>query len=74
MEEAKTGNVKIDYVDSTTFQLFLEFLYTGTLKSSPIDTVQLYSMADKYQVETLMELSRFMQQVNDDDMAENSVS
>ncbi len=74
MKEAETGKVRIEDVDSTTFQLFLEFLYTGTVKSSPIDTVQLYSVADKYQVEALMDLCRFMQQVDDDGMETNSVS
>jgi len=57
MKETKTGKVCIEDVDPTTFQQFLKFLYTGTFEPSSMDQ-DLFEVADKYQVETLMELCR----------------
>ena len=57
MKETKTGKVCIEDVDPTTFQQFLKFLYTGMFEPSSIDH-DLFEVADKYQVETLMELCR----------------
>lgn len=57
MKEAETGQVRIEDVDPTTFQQFLKFLYTGTFESSSMDR-ELFIVADKYRVETLMEMCR----------------
>ena len=55
MAEAQTGQVRIEDVDPNIFHSFLEFLYIGTLKSYE-EKEQLFALADKYQVETLMNL------------------
>jgi len=57
MKEAETGQVRVEDVEPETFQRFLKYLYTGILESSPRDE-KLFTVADKYGVETLMELSR----------------
>jgi len=57
MEEALTGRVRVDGVDPTTFRQFLEFLYTGTL-STWADKSKMLVMADRYQVETLVNLCK----------------
>ena len=57
MKEALTGRVRIENVDPTTFQRFLKFLYTGRVESSAMDE-ELFTVADKYGVATLMELCR----------------
>jgi len=57
MKEAETGQVRIEDVDPTTFQLFMKFLYTGMFEPSSKDN-ELFTVADKYGVETLMELCR----------------
>ena len=57
MKEAETGQVCIEDTDSDTFQVFLKFLYTGTFEPSSIDQ-DLFEVADKYQVETLIEFCR----------------
>jgi len=55
MKEAKTGQVRVEDADPNTFGHFLHFLYTGTLESVA-DKEELYPLADRYQVETLMNL------------------
>jgi len=57
MKEAVTGRVTIEDVDPATFKRLLKFLYTGMFKFSAMDE-ELFTVADKYQVETLMELCR----------------
>jgi len=58
MAEAKTGQVRInDDIDPDIFRSFLEFLYVGELKSFK-EKEQLFALADKYQVETLMALCK----------------
>ncbi len=57
MKEAKTGHVRIEDANPDTFQRFLKFLYTGMLEPSAMDK-ELFAVADKYQVSTLMELCR----------------
>ena len=57
MKEAETGQVRIEDVDPTTFQHFLKFLYTGMFEPSPVDR-DLFIVADKYGVDTLMKLCR----------------
>ena len=57
MEEARTGQVRIDDVDPDSFRYFLQFLYTGTLVPSA-DKAKIFAISDKYQVETLMQLCR----------------
>lgn len=57
MEETQTGRVRVDGVDPTTFRQFLEFLYTGTL-STWADKEKMSVMADRYQVETLVNLCK----------------
>ncbi len=57
MEEARTGQVRIDDVDPGSFRHFLRFIYTGTLLHSA-DKAEIFAVADKYQEETLMDLCR----------------
>jgi len=57
MKEAETGRVTIEDVNPTTFQRFLKFLYTGMFEPSSKDG-ELFTVADKYRVEILMELCR----------------
>jgi len=57
MKESETGQVRIEDVNPDTFQRFLKFLYTGMLEPSYVDR-ELFTVADKYQVETLMKLCR----------------
>ncbi len=58
MKELHTGKVQIDDVDPDTFRCFLEFLYTGMLESSSVISEKLFAVADKYGVETLINLCR----------------
>jgi len=55
MKEAQTGQVCIQDADPNTFGYFLPFLYTGMLEPSA-DKKQLYPLADRYQVEALLNL------------------
>jgi len=57
MKEATSGKVNINDIDPDTFRNFLEFLYTGTVVPSSRNA-NLFVVADKYQVETLMDLCR----------------
>ena len=57
MKEVETGQVHIEDVDLETFLKFLKFLYTGTLETSSMSR-ELFTIADRYRVETLMELCR----------------
>jgi len=58
MAEAKTGRVRIDDdVDPNIFRSFLEFLCVGVLKSFK-GKEQLFALADKYEVKTLMALCK----------------
>ena len=70
MKELQTGKVQIDDVDPDTFRCFLEFLYTGMLEASSIISEKLFKVADKYGVETLMDLCRptTIQSVSMEDM------
>jgi len=70
MKEVETGRVRIEDVDSDIFQHFLKFLYTGIFDSSSMDE-ELFAVADKYQVETLMELCRPATQAIQMDMGHN---
>jgi len=65
MKEAETGRVRIEDVDPVAFQHFLKFLYTGMFEPSSIDR-ELFTVADKYQESTLMEMCRAS--IQDDDM------
>jgi len=75
MKEAETGRVRIEDVDPTTFQHFLKFLYTGMLETSAMNK-ELFTVADKYGVETLMELCRPATQPADtnDDILKSFIS
>jgi len=56
--ETQTGQVRIDDdVDPNIFRVFLELLYVGYLKSFK-GKEELFALADKYQVETLMALCK----------------
>jgi len=55
MKEAETGQVCIKDVDPDTFKQFLKFLYTGMFQPSSMDSDLVFEVADRYQVETLME-------------------
>ena len=66
MIEDIADQVRIENVDPTTFRHFLKFLYTGTVESSAINR-ELFTVADKYQVETLMELCHSASQTVDVD-------
>jgi len=58
MAEDRTGQVRIgDDVDVNIFRTFLEFLYVGAIKSFD-GKEELFALADKYQVETLMALCK----------------
>jgi len=57
MKEARTGQVRIDDVDPDSFRHFMQFLYTSALVVSA-DKAKIFAVADRYQVETLMELCR----------------
>jgi len=57
MKEAESGQIRIEDIDPITFKHFLKFLYTGMFEPSTIDK-ELFTVADKYQVETLIELCR----------------
>ena len=58
-EEAKTGKVHIEGVNADTFAQFLRFLYTGLLGDDQRpNKEELYVLADKYDVKTLMEICR----------------
>lgn len=53
--ESLTGKVKVDDVEPIVFQQFLFFVYTGTLQTAPHGQ-QLLKLAQKYQVDTLIQL------------------
>jgi len=55
MKEALTGQVRIGDIEPNTFRHFLHFLYTGMLEPGA-DKEELYLLADRYQVETLVNL------------------
>lgn len=57
MEEARTGRVCIEDINPITFREFLQFLYTGILEPSA-NKGDLYVVADKYRVETLIEMCK----------------
>lgn len=67
MIEARTGKADIKNVDPTTFVHFLEFLYSGTLEPSE-RTAELWALADRYDVKTLMEICRQSPPVKVDDV------
>jgi len=67
MKEVETGQVRIEDVKPITFKHFLHFLYTGLFEPSAMDRA-LFKVADKYQVETVMELCRPATQANPTDM------
>jgi len=57
MKEAVSGQLHIKDVDPTTFQHFLKFLYTGMVEPSSLNR-NLFTVAERYRVDTLMELCR----------------
>jgi hypothetical protein len=58
MIEANTGTVTINDTDPDVFETFLKFLYTGTLEPiSLADDERLQTLANKYQVDTLVSFS-----------------
>ena len=57
MKEAVTGQVQIGDVEPNIFGHFLHFLYTGMLEPGA-DKEEIYPLADRYQVETLVNLCR----------------
>ncbi len=57
MKESQTGSVRIEDVDPDVFKGFLDYLYTGMLPPS-VNNEELFSVADKYQVVTLMDLCK----------------
>ncbi|XP_015927738.1 speckle-type POZ protein B-like [Parasteatoda tepidariorum] len=55
MKENKDSTVEITDIQKPVFEAFLSFLYTGTIRNNELDIVMsLYSVADKYAVETLV--------------------
>ena len=59
MEEARTGQVLINDTDYDTFEHSLRFLYEGEMKNWNISLrKKLFALADRYQVETLMDICR----------------
>jgi len=67
MIEARTGKANIVDVDPTTFRQFLQFLYCGTLEPSG-RTAELWAVANKYDVKTLMEICQQAPPVNVEDV------
>lgn len=57
MKESLTGSVRIEDIDPDIFCDFLRFLYTGMLEPSAINK-KLFAVADRYQVEALMNLCK----------------
>ena len=57
MKEAVSGQIQIRDIDPTTFQHFLKFLYTGMVEPSSLNR-NLFTVAERYRVDTLMELCR----------------
>jgi len=57
MKEAVSGQLHIKDVDPTTFQHFLKFLYMGMVDPSSLNR-NLFTVAERYRVDTLMELCR----------------
>lgn len=54
MVEGKTGIIKIEGINNSTFELFLRYLYTAILPDLSIETaMELYIAADMYAVEVL---------------------
>ena len=54
MNERKTGQVRIQDMESNIFRQFLRFLYIGALPELTIDTaLKFYEIADKYNVDGL---------------------
>ena len=69
MEETITGQVCIEDADFSTFCDFLKFLYTGTLESS-VKKEKLLAVADKYQVETLLNVCKLATKSDISDVTE----
>ena len=59
-EEARTGVVRLSDVHPHTFTHFLKFLYTGLMPSGDNRKLKtnMFALADRYQVETLMKICR----------------
>ena len=59
-EEARTGIVRINDVNPDVFVHFFQFLYTGTLYIGDDRQLKkdLFALADRYQVETLINICR----------------
>ena len=72
MTEANTGTVEINETNPDVFEIFLKFLYTGTLEPfSLAEDKQLLALADKYQVETLLNICQsFPPEVNKEELVE----
>lgn len=69
MEESITGQVRIEDADYSTFCDFLKFLYTGTLEPSA-KKEELLAVADKYQVETLLNVCKLATKFDIGDITE----
>ena len=57
MDESHTGIVEIKDIDADVFERFLEFLYTGRLRTTQNLGV-LWTAANKYDIKTLEEISQ----------------
>jgi len=69
MEEARTGRVLISDVDDETFTHFLRFMYEGEKGSWDRSMKEkLFALADRYEVETLMDLCRPSRSVDVEEM------
>ena len=66
MLEEETDQVRVKNVDPTTFKHLLKFLYTGMVDPSAINR-DLFTVADKFLVDTLVELWRPASQTVDED-------
>ena len=53
----------VEDIYPVTLKCFLKYIYTGMFELFPIENKDLFKAADKYQVETLMELCRPVTQV-----------
>lgn len=53
MSEKKTGEINITDCDPDAFEIFLLFLYSGTVDFSKCNVCELYKITDKYDVSEL---------------------
>lgn len=66
MTESRSGKVRLVDVHPSTFRHFLQFVYTGMIPPKAINREEMFRLADKYGVETLMAINTFQQKVGEE--------